>query len=67
MKFLGYRISEDELRQMITETDINGDGEIDFDEFVNMMKKVNKQMERREGTDLVEAFKVRKDRKILIE
>ena len=43
---------------MIKEVDEDGDGEIDYEEFVRMMSNVTKQMERREGDDLRAAFKV---------
>ena len=56
--FTGYRVSDQELRAMVKEVDEDGDGEIDFDEFVKMMNNVTKQMESREGADLREAFKV---------
>ena len=43
---------------MIKEVDEDGDGEIDFDEFVRMMSNVTKQMEVRQGDDIRQAFKV---------
>lgn len=37
MKALGENLTEDEVEEMIKEADINGDGEIDFFEFKEMM------------------------------
>jgi calmodulin len=37
MKSLGEDLSEEEIQQMILEADTNGDGEIDYDEFVRML------------------------------
>ena len=33
--------SEDQLKKSISEVDKNGDGEIDFEEFLQMMKSIN--------------------------
>lgn len=33
-------ISSDKIHQIIKEVDINGDGEIDFEEFLQMMRKL---------------------------
>jgi len=33
--------SPDQLQQAIAEVDANGDGEIDFDEFIQMMQCIN--------------------------
>ena len=35
-------MTKKEVDQIIKEVDVNGDGEIDFDEFVQMMKKITK-------------------------
>jgi len=34
---LGENLSDEEVNQMIKEADLNGDGEIDFDEFMRML------------------------------
>ena len=34
-----YIIIEDEVLNLVIEYDVNGDGTIDFDEFMEMMKK----------------------------
>lgn len=36
---LGDTVSETEVRECILEVDLNGDGYVDFEEFVNMMTK----------------------------
>ena len=35
-------IDEDELNQFILEFDLNGDGEIDYDEFITNMSEIDK-------------------------
>jgi len=37
MMSLGENLSDEEVNQMIKEADLNGDGEIDFDEFMRML------------------------------
>ncbi|CDF37480.1 Calmodulin [Chondrus crispus] len=37
MKSLGEDLTEEEIQQMIREADTNGDGEIDYEEFVRML------------------------------
>lgn len=39
MKALGFEASKPEVAKMIAEIDKDGSGTIDFDEFVDMMKK----------------------------
>lgn len=53
----GYVVSDRELRMMIGEVDVDGNGKIDFDEFVRMMNNATK-IDKREGVELREAFKV---------
>lgn len=55
MRSLGQRPSENELRNMVNEVDINGNGTIEFNEFLLMMSK---KMKSAEGEDeLKEAFR----------
>jgi hypothetical protein len=39
MKTVGYDCTEEEVDDMISEIDIDGNGDIDFDEFITMMSK----------------------------
>ena len=57
MRILGQNPTEQELDEMIKDVDEDGNGEIDFDEFVKLMiKNLNKEGEAEE--ELVEVFKV---------
>ncbi|RGB37629.1 hypothetical protein C1646_651968 [Rhizophagus diaphanus] len=40
-KELGEDISDDHLREMIEEADLNGDGEVDENEFIHLLKRTN--------------------------
>jgi len=40
-KDLGENISDDEIKEMIEEADLDRDGEVDETEFFNLMKKIN--------------------------
>ena len=53
---MGQNPTEDELLALVMEVDINGDGTIDFDEFLGMMKQ--KAHEVDEDSDLKEAFRI---------
>lgn len=39
MANMGMQFTEDEVADMIQEVDIDGNGEIDYDEFVKMMSE----------------------------
>eukprot|EP01115_Flamella_aegyptia_P002558 TRINITY_DN136648_c0_g1_i1.p1 TRINITY_DN136648_c0_g1~~TRINITY_DN136648_c0_g1_i1.p1 ORF type:complete len:152 (+),score=64.12 TRINITY_DN136648_c0_g1_i1:68-523(+) len=56
MKSLGQNPSEQELHDMIHEVDANGNGMIDFPEFLEMMS--NKMSKEGQEEELREAFKV---------
>ncbi|KAJ8321854.1 hypothetical protein KUTeg_000325, partial [Tegillarca granosa] len=57
MKSLGQNPSEKELNDIVREVDKNGDGEIDFDEFFNMM--LRKYQQKESGDEVIRrAFKV---------
>ncbi|ELT88073.1 hypothetical protein CAPTEDRAFT_162839 [Capitella teleta] len=56
MRSLGQNPSEDELQDMVNEVDIDGNGEIDFEEFLQMMAKKMKESDSEE--EIIEAFKV---------
>ena len=40
-KELGENMSDEEIQEMIDEADRDGDGEINMDEFMRIMKKMN--------------------------
>ena len=56
MKNLGQSPSEAELQDMINEVDIDGNGTIDFQEFLGLMARKMRDTDSEE--ELVEAFKV---------
>lgn len=56
MRSLGQNPTEAELKDMINEIDINGNGTIDFPEFLTMMARKMKDTESEE--EIREAFKV---------
>jgi len=56
MRAMGQNPTEDELLNLVMEVDIDGNGTIDFPEFLDMMKK--KATEVDEEADLREAFKL---------
>ena len=56
MKSLGQKPTEAELKEMIQEVDADGNGTLDFAEFLQLMANKMKQIDTEE--ELVEAFKV---------
>jgi calmodulin len=56
MKNLGQAPSESELQDMINEVDIDGNGNIDFKEFLGLMARKIRDTDTEE--ELMEAFKV---------
>lgn len=40
MMNLGEKLSDEEVKQMIKEADMDGDGQVDYDEFVKMMMTI---------------------------
>uniref|UniRef100_A0A1I8IY50 EF-hand domain-containing protein n=1 Tax=Macrostomum lignano TaxID=282301 RepID=A0A1I8IY50_9PLAT len=62
MKALGQRPSEAELRDMMKQVDEDGDGNIDFDEFVKMMSDrliTEAEVQRKRQSRMRKAFAVR--------
>ncbi|KAJ2767693.1 hypothetical protein IWQ56_003232, partial [Coemansia nantahalensis] len=57
MRSLSYNPSEAQIKAMISEVDENGDGKIDFSEFIAMMARQPMSAESNEA-ELVEAFRV---------
>ena len=56
MRSMGQNPTEDELLELVMEIDLDGNGTIDFSEFLEMMKK--KANEADQMDDLKEAFKI---------
>ena len=48
MRSIGKNPTEDEVLELVMESDLNGDGTIDFEEFVEMMKKKSTEEDHRE-------------------
>lgn len=57
LRSIGQNPTEDELLSLVIEYDVNGDGTIDFDEFVEMMTKQNLENVD-QSADIKEAFKI---------
>merc|ERR1711893_96789 len=53
---IGQNPTEDEILEMVMESDLNGDGTIDFQEFLEMMKRKSSETDQLES--LKEAFKI---------
>ena len=62
MRSLGYKVTADELREMIGMADVDGNDKVEFDEFVTVMTRhemLAKRGNGREGEDILRtAFKV---------
>jgi len=56
MRNMGHNPTEDELNNMVGEIDLDGNGTLDFNEFLGLM--VIKMRDSKEGDELMEAFKV---------
>ena len=46
MRSMGQNPTEDEVLELVMEVDLNGDGTIDFPEFLQMMKKKSNEHEQ---------------------
>jgi hypothetical protein len=61
MRLVGYQCTEEEVDDMISEIDEDGNMEIDFDEFVTMMSRKPEAL--REPEEIMRAFKARGPRR----
>jgi calmodulin len=56
MRSLNQEPNDSDLEEMINDVDENGNGKIEFDEFVNLMHRRNKETDTEE--EVINAFKV---------
>ena len=56
MRSMGQNPTEDELLELVMEVDLDGNGTIDFNEFLAMMKKKARETDNLE--DLKDAFRI---------
>ena len=52
LRSIGQNPTEDEILNLVIEYDVNGDGTIDFDEFLEMMQKVSKGKQPNQKTQI---------------
>ncbi len=48
MRSMGQNPTEDEILELIMESDLNGDGTISFNEFMNMMRRKSMEQDQAE-------------------
>ena len=53
MRSIGQNPTEDEVLELIMESDLNGDGTIDFKEFINMMRRKSADQDQTEVSEQV--------------
>ena len=51
MRSIGQNPTEDEVLELIMESDLNGDGTIDFKEFINMMRRKSADQDQTEVSE----------------
>ena len=56
LRSIGQNPTEDEILNLVIEYDVNGDGTIDFEEFLDMMMKQSKDIDQ--TVEIREAFKI---------
>ncbi len=56
LRSIGQNPTEDEILNLVIEFDVNGDGTIDFEEFLDMMSKQAQEVDQ--TAEIREAFKI---------
>ena len=57
MRSIGQNPTEDEILELVMESDLNGDGTIDFKEFLEMMKRKSSEADQTEVRLLLNSLK----------
>lgn len=58
LNFLGFKSTPAEVKQMIAEADVDGNGTVEYDEFLKMMSRYSEKTSNYPDADMWEAFKV---------
>ena len=53
MRSIGQNPTEDEILELVMESDLNGDGTIDFKEFLEMMKRKSSEADQTEVKEII--------------
>ena len=56
MRSIGQNPTEDEILELVMESDLNGDGTIDFKEFIEMMKRKSSESDQTEVSNFNQKF-----------
>ncbi len=56
-KFEGTGLTEEDIKEVIEQVDVNGDQEIDFDEFVKCVNEIHVTVSKKNGRKKVEKKK----------
>ena len=56
LKWININISDEEIKEIMTEIELEGNGEINYDEFISILNKREKDVDNEE--ELLKAFKV---------
>ena len=59
MRSIGQNPTEDEINELVMESDMNGDGTLQLNEFIEMMKKKSSESDQTEVSLLIHLSKVR--------